>query len=173
MRFGLVSDTHGLLDPRLPELLAGCAGLLHAGDVGREAVLDGLREIAPLTAIRGNCDEGSSLERLPPTAVLSLGPLETLMLHDLGPRERPHRAARALLARARPRVVVHGHSHRPGAAAHGGILFVNPGSAGPRRFSLPRAAAVLEVHGRTARVTWYDLAARTPALVLATFEARL
>jgi putative phosphoesterase len=173
VRIGLVSDTHGLADPRLPELLAGCARILHAGDVGRESVLAALGAIAPLTAIRGNCDEGTSLGRLPPTALVPLGPVKALVVHDLGPRERPIPPARALLARERPKLVVHGHSHRPGAAVLDGTLFVNPGSAGPQRFRLPRAAAVLTLGGRAALVEWFDLAARNPTLLLARFEAEL
>jgi putative phosphoesterase len=173
MRVGLVSDTHGLLDPHLPALFRGCALLLHAGDVVGETVLDGLRAVAPLTAVRGNCDEGTPLERLPPSAVVPLGPLTALVLHDLGPRERPRPAAAALLARARPQILVHGHSHRPGAAVVGGTLFVNPGSAGPRRFSLPRAAAILTLRGRSARVEWFDLSGAAPAPLLEPVEARL
>lgn len=173
MRVGLVSDTHGLSDPRLPEVLAGCTLILHAGDVVRESVLAALAELAPVTAVRGNCDAGTSLERLPETALVPLGALTALVVHDLGPRERPIAPAAALLARARPQLVVHGHSHRPGAEVVGGRLFVNPGSAGPRRFSLPRAAAVLTVRGRTARIEWFDLAARPVAPLLAPVEVRL
>jgi predicted phosphodiesterase len=84
-------------------------------------------------------------------------------VHDLGARERPKPPARAVLTRHRPEIVVHGHSHRPGAARVGPTLFVNPGSAGPRRFSLPRTAAVLEVAGRTARVLFFDLSGAAPA----------
>jgi putative phosphoesterase len=173
MRVGLVSDTHGLADPRLPEALGRCDLVLHAGDVVKEAVLAALGHIAPVTAVRGNCDAGTSLERLPEAAVVPLGALTGLVVHDLGPRERPIAPAATLLARARPQVVVHGHSHRPGAAVVGGTLFVNPGSAGPRRFSLPRAAAVLTVRGRTARVEWMDLAAPDLAPLLAPVEVRL
>jgi putative phosphoesterase len=173
VRVGLVSDTHGLADPRLPAVLAGCALVLHAGDVVREAVLAALGEIAPVTAVRGNCDAGTSLERLPETALVPLGALTALVVHDLGPRERPLAPAAGLLVRARPQIVVHGHSHRPGAAVAGGTLFVNPGSAGPRRFSLPRAAAVLTVRGRTARVEWFDLAAPRLARLLEPLEVRL
>lgn len=162
MRVGLVSDTHGLLDPALGALFAGCDAILHAGDVQRGSVLAALAEIAPVTAVRGNVDEGTELERLPATALVPLGPLTALLVHDLGPRERPREPARALLARRRPEIVVHGHSHRPGAERIGPTLFVNPGSAGPRRFSLPRAAAVLTVHGRRARVELFDLAGPRP-----------
>jgi putative phosphoesterase len=173
VRVGLVSDTHGLADPRLPEALARCALVLHAGDVVKEDVLAALRAIAPVTAVRGNCDAGTSLERLPEAAVVPLGALTALVVHDLGPRERPLPGAAGLIARARPHIVVHGHSHRPGAAVVGGTLFVNPGSAGPRRFSLPRAAAILTVHGRAARVEWVDLAAPDLSPLLEPIEARL
>lgn len=157
MRVGLVSDTHGLLDPALAELFAGCDAILHAGDVLKPAVLAGLAAIAPVTAVRGNVDEGTALERLPATALVPLGELTALVVHHLGRRDRPGEPARALLARRRPEVVVHGHSHRPGAERLGPTLFVNPGSAGPRRFSLPRAAGLLTVRGRRARVELFEL----------------
>jgi putative phosphoesterase len=173
VRVGLVSDTHGLADPRLPQVLGGCALVLHAGDVVKEAVLAALAGIAPVTAVRGNCDAGTSLARLPETAIVPLGALTALVVHDLGPRERPIAPAAPLIARAHPQLVVHGHSHRPGAAVVGGTLFVNPGSAGPRRFSLPRAAAVLTVRGRTARVEWFDLATPRLAQLLEPVEVTL
>lgn len=159
MRIGLVSDTHGLLDPALATAFAGCAAILHAGDVVRPAILDGLAATAPVTAVRGNNDDAPALARLPETALVPAGPLTILLVHDLGRREAPAPAARALLARHRPEIVVHGHSHRPGAAVLEGRLFVNPGSAGPRRFSLPRTAAILAVRGRRATVLLLDLAA--------------
>jgi uncharacterized protein len=174
MRVGLVSDTHGLFDARLPEVLDGADLVLHAGDVVKPEILQALREIAPLTAVRGNNDEGHpALERLPETALVAVGPLTLLLVHDLGPRERPKPPARALLVRHRPELVVHGHSHRPGAARVGGTLFVNPGSAGPRRFSLPRTAATLDVRGRVVRVTFFDLGGDTPTLLGEPVEARL
>ncbi len=173
MRVGLVSDTHGRLEPLLPELFARCALILHAGDVVAEDVLAALARVAPVTAIRGNNDEGTSLARLPETALVRLGALGALVVHDLGARERPKPPARALLARERPEIVVHGHSHRPGVALLEGMLFVNPGSAGPRRFSLPRAAAILTVSGRTARVELFDLAGARPAPLGDPFEAAL
>ena len=154
MRVGLVSDTHGHVEPKLPALFAGCDAILHAGDVVKPAVLALLEGVAPLTVVRGNNDEGTSLARLPETA---------LVVHDLGARERPKPPARAILARRHPEIVVHGHSHRPGAAVIDGTLFVNPGSAGPRRFSLPRAAGILTVRGRTARVELFDLGGERPA----------
>ena len=156
---GLVSDTHGLFDPRLVELFARCDAILHAGDIVKAAVLEALAELAPVVAVRGNNDDGPAFAHLPETALVPLGALTALVVHDLGARDRPKPPARALLARARPEIVVHGHSHRPSAAVHGGTLFVNPGSAGPRRFSLPRTAARLTLRRRTARVELFDLGA--------------
>jgi putative phosphoesterase len=174
VRVGLVSDTHGLVDPRLFEALDGCALLLHAGDVAGEGVLVELGAIAPVTAVRGNVDEGTSLGRLPDLATVPLGALTALLVHDAGrPQHRPRLLA-AALARGRPDLVVSGHSHRPAAAVVEGTLFVNPGSAGPRRFHLPRCAAVLEITGRRVRIEWLDLAAHGRLAPLgAPFEATL
>jgi putative phosphoesterase len=163
VRVGLVSDTHGLFDPKLADVLRGVDLVLHAGDVVRASVLDALAAIAPVRAVRGNNDEGPTVGALPGSAVVALGPLVALVVHDLGPPGRPHRAAAALVARHRPQIVVHGHSHRPGHAVQGGVLFVNPGSCGPRRFSLPRAAALLEVRGHRVEVRFVDLAPDPPA----------
>ncbi len=164
MRVGLVSDSHGLVDPKLPSLLARCDAIVHAGDIVKPAVLAQLSAIAPVTAVRGNNDEGvPALAQLPETALFEVGALTALVVHDLGSRERPAPPARAILARRHPEIVVHGHSHRPGAALLGRTLFVNPGSAGPRRFSLPRTAAILEVRERAVRIAFFDLAADRPA----------
>jgi putative phosphoesterase len=163
MRIGLVSDTHGLLDPKLAGAFRGVALVLHAGDVVKPAVLEGLAAIAPVHAVRGNNDEAPPLDRLPEIAIVPIGPLLALVVHDLGPRERPHPAVRRALAKADPHVVVHGHSHRPGVALVDGRVLVNPGSAGPRRFSLPRTAALLEIRRRRVRILFLDLAADPPA----------
>ncbi len=162
MRIGLVSDTHGLLDPKLAEVFAGCDAILHAGDVVEAEILAVLGEIAPVTAVRGNNDEGTALARLPETALVPVGALTVLVVHDLGARERPIAPARAILASRRPEIVVHGHSHRPGTALLDGTLFVNPGSAGPRRFSLPRTAAVLAARSRKVEVAFFDLGGPRP-----------
>jgi hypothetical protein len=159
VRIGLLSDTHGFLDPALAALFARCAAILHAGDVVKPAVLAALEGIAPVTAVRGNNDDAPALVRLPEAALVPVGPLTALVVHDLGAREAPKPPARALIARRRPEIVVHGHSHRPGVAVAGGRLFVNPGSAGPRRFSLPRTAAVLVARGRRVSIELFDLAA--------------
>lgn len=173
LRVGLVSDTHGLLDPRLEGLFEGCARVLHAGDVVRPAILDALARIAPVTAVRGNNDLDPAFARLPETALVTLGELHALVLHDLGTRARPRAEARTAVARAHPEIVVHGHSHRPGASVADGTLYVNPGSAGPRRFSLPRTAAILVVTGRHARVEFFDLSGDAPAPHGAAVEADL
>lgn len=157
MKVGLVSDTHGLVDPRLPAIFRGCALVLHAGDLVRPEVLETLARAAPVTAVRGNNDHGPGLELLPETALVEVGALSILVVHDLGARARPAPPAGALIERHRPALVVHGHSHRPGAELLDGRLYVNPGSAGPRRFSLPRTVALLAVRGRRVEVTFLDL----------------
>ena len=163
VRVALLSDTHGLSDPKLPGLFRGCARVLHAGDLVTTLVLHALEGVAEVTAVRGNNDHTPELARLPEHVVVPVGALRALMVHDLGSSERPHPPVRRLLSRERPELVIHGHSHRPTAAVHEGRLFVNPGSAGPRRFSLPRTAAILEVVERRARVVFYDLAGAEPA----------
>jgi putative phosphoesterase len=173
VRLGLVSDTHGLVDPKLAPLFAGCDAIVHAGDVVRAEILEVLAAIAPLTVVRGNNDVGTAFDHLPEVAFLEVGPLTALVVHDLGPREKPRPPARALLARRRPDLVVHGHSHRPAAAVVGGRLFVNPGSAGPRRFSLPRTAALLVARGRRVRVELVDLAGARPVPFGAPLEVEL
>ena len=173
MRIGLVSDTHGLVDPRLGDALRGVDLVLHAGDLVKPAILEVLGAIAPVRAVRGNNDEAPPLDRLPEVAVVRLGPLVALVVHDLGARERSKPPGGPAIAREGPHVIVHGHSHRPGAAIVGDRLFVNPGSAGPRRFSLPRTAALLEVRGRRARVSFVDLGGPRPAPYGEPFEATL
>ena len=138
MRVGLISDTHGLLRPEALAALAGSDLILHAGDVGTPAVLDGLRALAPVVAVRGNVDAAAWARGLPEVATVPLGRHRLLLLHD----------AKALAldpAREGYAAVVAGHSHRPSHALRDGVHFVNPGSAGPRRFRLPVAVARLVV----------------------------
>jgi len=162
VRVGIVADTHGLADPGLPRALDGCTLVLHAGDVGGPAVLEALGRLGRVVAVRGNGDVGPFGEALPEWSVVELGALRALVVHEAVPA-RPGPALARVLARERPDLVVHGHSHRPGCARDGARLFLNPGSAGPRRFSLPRTAARLEVAGRRVRVEWLDLASAPPA----------
>ena len=137
MRIGVISDTHGLLRPEAIHALAGCARILHAGDVGNDAILDALRNIAPLTAIRGNVDHEGACGKLPATETIDLDGKLIYMLHvreDLD--MHPHAAGIA--------VVIFGHSHQPEISWANGVLYFNPGSAGPRRFTLPVTLGILE-----------------------------
>jgi putative phosphoesterase len=136
----VVSDTHGRLHPRLLELFRGVDHIVHAGDVGSEVVLDGLRSLAPLTAVRGNVDSGPHAWDLPLEAEVELCGARILVRHI---KEELLAQGRAALQGYQ--VVVVGHSHKPLVELSDGVLFLNPGSAGPRRFRLPRAAAILEI----------------------------
>lgn len=138
MRIGLVSDTHGLLRPEAAQALAGCDQLLHAGDIGDAAIIDALAALAPLAAVRGNNDHGPWADRLPEAVTLALGGVRIHLLHDLAMLAVDPRAERIA-------VVVSGHSHRPLVRQQDGVCYVNPGSAGPRRFSLPVAVAMLDI----------------------------
>lgn len=146
-RIGLVSDTHGLMRPEALDWLRGSDHIVHAGDICDPAILAALRAIAPLTAVRGNNDVGPWAETLPATAELHVEGVLIHVIHDL--------ADFSLDAARGVRVVVSGHSHKPVVRERGGVLFVNPGSAGPRRFALPIAAGELVVSegAATARTT--------------------
>jgi len=159
MRIGLLADTHGLLDPALEELFAGCALLLHAGDVGGAEVLAALGRIAPARAVRGNNDLDPAGLALPESFREQVDALSALVVHELWAPGRLSPLARRALRRPAD-IVVFGHSHRPSAEVEDGVLWVNPGSAGPRRFRLPRTAALLEVRVRHATVTLHDLERR-------------
>jgi len=139
MRIGLISDTHGLLRPEAVAALQGCAQIIHAGDIGKPQVLDGLRAIAPLEAIRGNIDTADWAQVLPERLDLRIGGLTLHVLHDLKQLDIDPLAAGV-------DVVIAGHSHKPKVERRDGVLYVNPGSAGPRRFSLPISLALLELN---------------------------
>ncbi len=139
---GVISDTHGLLRPEARDALRGCDRILHAGDVGSPEVLEALAEIAPVTAVRGNNDRGAWAQALPTTEVAEVGSVCVYLLHDLAELELDPAAAGFA-------AVVTGHSHRPSAELREGVLYLNPGSAGPRRFKLPVALARLTVSGRS------------------------
>jgi len=137
-RIGVISDTHGLLRPEAVAALSDVDLLIHCGDVGSPEVLDELRAIAPLVAVRGNNDRGAWANELPATDVLDVGGVTLYVLHDLGELDLDPAAAGF-------HAIVTGHSHRPRIAKRKGVLYVNPGSAGPRRFSLPIAVARLDI----------------------------
>ena len=157
MRVGLVSDTHGLVEPRLAELFRGCDLILHAGDVVKASVLEALSRLAPVKAVRGNNDGAPAFDHLPELAEVALGEVKAILVHQIGSRGRLLPAVREAVERAGARVLVHGHSHHPVAVVEDGLLHVNPGAAGPRRFNLPRAAGLMEVHGRRIGVRLFDL----------------
>ena len=140
LRVGLVSDTHGLLRPEVRAFLRGSDHIVHAGDICDPAILEDLAGIAPVTAVRGNCDRGPWTGRLGETASLRVGDCLLYVIHDLAQLER-HPGPPGT------RVVVYGHSHQPAVTERGGLLLVNPGSAGPRRFSLPVAVGELVIAG--------------------------
>jgi putative phosphoesterase len=152
MRVGVISDTHGLLRPAALDMLEGAEHILHAGDVGDPAILDALGEIAPVTAIRGNIDEGGSCSFLPATQLVELDSRSIYMLHDVKQLDLNPEAAGIS-------AVVFGHSHKPMIEQRRGVLFLNPGSAGPRRFQLPVTVAWLETNpgGLTARIVHLPL----------------
>jgi putative phosphoesterase len=135
---GVISDTHGLLRPEAVRGLRGSDRILHAGDVGAPEILEALAQIAPVTAVRGNVDSGPWARTLAATAVVEAGGLSIYMLHDLGQLDLKPAAAGF-------RVVVYGHSHQPKIEEKNGVLYFNPGSAGPRRFNLPVSVARLTI----------------------------
>ncbi len=135
---GVISDTHGLLRPEAVEALRGSDRILHAGDVGAPKILGALAKIAPVTAVRGNVDTASWARALPETEVVEAGGVLIYMLHDLGQLDLKPEAAGF-------RVIVYGHSHQPKVDEKNGILYFNPGSAGPRRFRLPVSVGRLTI----------------------------
>ena len=150
MRIGLISDTHGLLRPEAVAALQGCAQIIHAGDIGKPQVLDGLRAIAPLEAIRGNIDTADWAQVLPERLDLRIEGLTLHVLHDIKQLDIDPLAAGV-------DVVIAGHSHKPKVERRDGVLYVNPGSAGPRRFSLPISLALLELNDGQAQVELISL----------------
>jgi uncharacterized protein len=135
---GVISDTHGLMRPEALAALRGCELIVHAGDVGTPEVLEALRSLAPLVAVRGNNDRGPWASTLPEWDTIEVGGCLLYVLHDIADLDLDPKAAGL-------RAVITGHSHRPAIESRDGVLFVNPGSAGPRRFTLPIALARLEI----------------------------
>jgi putative phosphoesterase len=141
-RVGLISDTHGLVRREALAALAGSDRIVHAGDIVEPGILAMLADIAPVTAVRGNNDRGTWAEALAETETIEVGGLRLFVIHDV----------KQLRARAAGcDIVIAGHSHQPKVERREGVLFVNPGSAGPRRFKLPATVGWLEVEGREAR----------------------
>jgi putative phosphoesterase len=144
MLVGVLSDTHGLLRPQVLEALAEVEHILHAGDVGDIRILNKLREIAPVTAIRGNVDTVGPCAELPATEAIELGGHFLYMVHSIEDLDLNPRAAKI-------QVVISGHSHKPSITQRDGVLYLNPGSMGPRRFSLPISLALLHLKPESVR----------------------
>lgn len=138
MRIGVISDTHGLVRPEALAILDGCACIIHAGDIGKPEVLDALQALAPLEVIRGNVDSGEWASAIPERLDLEVGGLRIHVLHDLKTLDLDPVAEQV-------DVVIAGHSHQPRIEEVGGVLYLNPGSAGRRRFSLPISLALLDI----------------------------
>jgi putative phosphoesterase len=151
-RIGLIADTHGLLRPEAVEALRGSDLIIHAGDVGDPTILERLSQIAPVTAVRGNNDKGDWAAPLPRTDLIRAGTAFIYVIHDLAELDLDPAAAGCC-------AVVSGHSHRPKQEWRDGVLFINPGSAGPRRFSLPVSLGYLLVSAGGVRAGLIELQA--------------
>ena len=138
MIVGVISDTHGLLRPEALEQLRGSEHIIHAGDIGEAEIIPALERIAPVTAIRGNIDKSAWAQRFPETQVVELGGLHIYVLHDLNALDLNPKAAGFA-------AVISGHSHQAKQEIKDGVLYFNPGSAGPRRFKLPVSLGKLEI----------------------------
>jgi putative phosphoesterase len=141
---GLISDTHGLLRPEAKQALAGVQHIIHAGDIGSPQVLEELGELAPVIAVRGNNDNEPWARSVPEVEAVELNGVLIYTLHDIHDLDLDPRAAGFS-------VVVTGHSHRPTITTRDDVLFINPGSAGPRRFNLPVSIGFLEIAGGSAQ----------------------
>jgi|SRR5215472_5410173 len=150
---GLISDTHALLRPQALRALEGSDLVIHAGDVGDPEILEKLRALAPVFAVRGNVDTEPWAQALPETEVVETGSATIYVLHDVHALDLDPAAAGF-------RIVVSGHSHKPGQTERGGVLYINPGSAGPRRFDLPVTVARLSLHQAPWRVKFIELLAK-------------
>ena len=141
---GVISDTHGMLRPEALSALAGSDRVVHAGDVGDETILEALRAIAPLTVVRGNVDTEAWALKLPHGDMLEVEGVRIYVVHDLGTLD-------IVPASAGVSVIVYGHSHHPDVFTRGGVTYLNPGSAGPRRFKLPITVGRIDVENGSAR----------------------
>jgi len=144
---GVISDTHGLLRPEVLEIFKDVSLILHAGDIGSFEVLKTLKNLAPVVAVRGNNDIGAWANRIPQTKLVKLGSIYIFLLHDL----------KELKPKPGYDVVISGHSHRPSISRRDDVLFLNPGSAGPRRFKLPISVARLYIHNAAAEAELVEL----------------
>ena len=150
---GIISDTHGLLRDEALEALRGSGLIIHAGDIGGPEILQALENLAPVVAVRGNTDHGPWSDSLPETAVAEAGDALIYVLHDIHTLELNPAAAGF-------QMVVSGHSHKPGRSETGGVIYLNPGSAGPRRFQLPITLARVDIEQAPWRIDFIDLSGK-------------
>jgi putative phosphoesterase len=150
LRVGLVSDTHGLLRPEAKRFASDCDYLIHGGDIGSPEILDELAAMAPLTVVKGNNDVAAWAAHLPESEIIRVGGVFVYVIHDIANLTTEPRSEGV-------RVIVSGHSHKPSVAERDGILYVNPGSCGPRRFRLPVSVGELLVHGTEVRARTIEL----------------
>jgi len=143
---GVISDTHGHFDPKISGIFESVSHILHAGDIGNLRVLQQLKQIAAVTAVSGNVDEGNVPVGVDEERTLQLCGLRIFMIHILGSPERLTKGLQQRIEQMQADVVVFGHSHKPLIEKHGKVLYFNPGSAGPKRFSLPRSVGLLRSH---------------------------
>ena len=147
---GIISDTHGLMRPEALAALQGSSTIIHAGDIGSELVLQELNDIAPVYAVRGNNDTGEWAASIPIATRVTIGGVSIQVLHDIA-------EVNLILGTERAHVIITGHSHRPSIEERHGTLFINPGSAGPRRFTLPVSIAKMEIRDRRPAATLIEL----------------
>jgi uncharacterized protein len=159
-RIGLISDTHNLLRPEAKAFLRGCDAIVHGGDIGNAEILEALATLAPVTAVRGNNDSGAWADPIRETDMFKLGGLWLYAIHDLAQIDIDPVAAGV-------RVVVSGHSHKPLVKTRDGVLYINPSSAGPQRFTLPIAAGELIVDGHSVSARVVDLLSASFATIAA------
>ncbi len=150
MKIGVISDTHGLLRPQAVTALEGVDHILHAGDIGDLAILEALRQIAPVTAIRGNVDTDAAFRSIPETNAVELGGKTFYLIHDVKKLD-------IVPAAGGFDAVISGHSHKPEVRWDKNVVFFNPGSAGPRRFSLPIAVGMITIDGERLRARIIEL----------------
>ena len=154
---GIISDTHGLLRWEAEAALAGVDHIIHAGDVGTPEILERLRRIAPVTAVRGNNDKDQWADPLPATAIVDICGQRLYVVHDIAKLDVDPVADRIA-------AIIAGHSHKPGVSERDGVVFLNPGSAGPRRFNLPVSIAKLFVDAGAIRAELCNLKIRSPLI---------
>jgi putative phosphoesterase len=170
LRFGIISDTHGRLDPAALKAFAKVDRIFHAGDIGSEEVLTGLEKIAPVTAIRGNNDLGTPLEQLPDLERIEIDGREILLIHSLKEYWKPSGEMKERLKGIDPDLVISGHSHKGLIEQKDRVIYFNPGGAGPKRFSLKRSIGLMEWSAESVRLKLIFLEGGRPISRLIPFQ---